>query len=106
MEGNYCMGKPSIFLIFKAFLWLSFESCEACLSCTHVCILSFFSSQVFILHTLFHAHTRGKRIVKQLPSPTTLSASTLPFMASINSLTSARPNPVPLFAPLRALSAW
>ncbi len=71
------MGKPSIFLIFKVFLLLSFESFEVCLSCTHVSILSLFSLQ------------RGKRIVKQLPSSTTLSTSTLPFMASINSLTSA-----------------
>src|SRR5258708_13495137 len=37
----------------------------------------------------------GKRMVKQLPSPWTLSTATLPPIASIHSFTLSRPNPDP-----------
>src|SRR5216684_1678679 len=46
----------------------------------------------------------GKWMVKQLPSPRMLSTATLPPIASIHSLTSARPNPVP--ARVGVFPAW
>src|SRR5216683_4810251 len=46
----------------------------------------------------------GKWMVKQLPSPWTLSTATLPPIASIHSLTGARPNPVP--ARVGVFPAW
>jgi len=42
-----------------------------------------------------HASLLGNLTTKRLPSPTTLSTSTLPPIASVSSLTSARPSPTP-----------
>src|SRR4051812_8867465 len=47
-----------------------------------------------------------RQMLKQLPSPGTLSTATVPPIASTHSLTRARPNPAPPALRMRELFVW